>query len=355
MSIKIGIIGVGNCASALIQGLTYYKVHPAAPGCIHPKLANYTAESIQPVFAVDIDQRKVGCSLKEALFAPPNVTPHIVNPEIPDVQVCMGEVLDGVSPAFQSLPTDRRIEPASRAPDDLPSLLQQSGTEILLNFLPVGSIKATAYYMELALSCGIHVINCIPEFIASNTKWERKFREKGLICIGDDIRSQLGATMVHQTLARLFEDRGIQLKQSYQLNVGGNTDFANMLDRTRLHSKKISKTNAVNAYLKNPLDSTHLTIGPSDYVPYLEDEKICFLRLEGEGFLQNKIQAEIRLSVVDSPNSAGIVMDVIRLTKIAIDKGLKGAILPICNFGMKSPPPPGGGVTDESIQKLLEF
>lgn len=341
--IRIAIAGIGNCASSLVQGIEYYKwlgdKHPdRALGLMHYDLGGYRPSDIIVTAAFDIDKRKVGKPLKEAIFAKPNCT-KIFHKEIQNypVTVQMGEVLDGVSPHMEDYPEDRRFIIADKKPCDVAKVLKQSGAEILLSYLPVGSEKAVAFYAEACLNAGVSLINCVPVFIASDRSWSKRFEDKNIPIIGDDIKSQFGATIIHRTLTRLFMDRGVKIDNTYQLNVGGNTDFLNMLNHSRLKSKKISKTKAVQSQLKNPLDADNIHIGPSDYVPWLHDNKICFLRMEGRGFGNIPLNFELRLSVEDSPNSAGVVIDAIRCCKIARDRGIGGVLISPSAYFMKHP------------------
>ena len=341
--IRIAIAGIGNCASSLMQGIGYYKSlgdsHPERSlGLMHYDLGGYRPADIKIVAAFDIDHRKVGRPLKEALFAKPNCT-KVFNKTILDysVSVMMGKVLDGVSPHMKDYPDDRRFIVARKKPCEVAKVLKQSGAEILICYLPVGSEKATAFYAEACLKTGVAFINCIPVFIASNKSWAKRFEEKKIPIIGDDIKSQIGATIIHRALIRLFEDRGVKVDATYQLNVGGNTDFLNMLNRSRVKSKKISKTEAVQSQLHNPLKIENIHIGPSDYVPWLLDNKICFLRMEGRTFGNIPINLELRLSVEDSPNSGGVVIDAIRCCKIALERGVGGVLISPSAYFMKHP------------------
>jgi myo-inositol-1-phosphate synthase len=341
--IRIAIAGIGNCASSLIQGIAYYNAlsenHPDRDlGLMHYDLGGYRPGDIKIVAAFDIDERKVGKPLKEATFAKPNCT-KIFNRDIPDypVNVEMGEVLDGVAPHMKNYPDDRRFIVAKKKPCEVAKVLEQSGADILLSYLPVGSEKAVAFYAEACLQTSVSLINCVPVFIASNKSWARRFEEKNIPIIGDDVKSQIGATIIHRTLTKLFEDRGVKIDSTYQLNVGGNTDFLNMLNHDRLKSKKISKTEAVQSQLQNPLNNEHIHIGPSDYVPWLMDNKICFLRIEGRGFGHIPVNIELRLSVEDSPNSAGVVIDAIRCCKIARERRIGGVLISPSAYFMKHP------------------
>jgi len=341
--IRVAIVGLGNCASALIQGVEYYKAlgerHPnASLGLMHYNLGGYKPAHIKFVAAFDIDERKVDKPLKKAIFAPPNCT-KIFNRNLPNfpVKVMMGNVLDGAAHHMNDYPENRRFIVARKKPCNIGNVLKKTRTDILLSYLPVGSEKATAFYAEECLKSGVSLINCIPVFIASNEKWIKRFERKKIPIIGDDIKSQIGATIIHRRLVKLFSDRGVKLDSTYQLNVGGNTDFLNMLNRKRLISKKISKTEAVQSQLQNRLNNENIHIGPSDYIPWLLDNKICFLRIEGRGFGNIKMHLELRLSVEDSPNSGGVVIDAIRCCKIARDRGVGGVLISPSAYFMKHP------------------
>jgi myo-inositol-1-phosphate synthase len=338
--IRIAIVGVGNCASALLQGLEYYALHPADNvGLRHPNIGGYKVADIAPVAAFDIDSRKVGRPLEEAVFALPNNTREFCRPiSKTNVTVLMGNTLDGVGVHLKEYPVHLRFEPADLPPVDIAQVLRSTKTDILLNYLPVGSQKATEFYAQACLQVGVGFINCMPVFIASNPDWAAKFAQRGIPCIGDDVKAQLGATITHRTLARLFADRGVQIERSYQINTGGNADFLNMLARERLADKKISKTDAVQSQLDIPLDAENLHIGPSDFIPFLKDNKICFLRIEGKGFGAVPLEIELRLSVEDSPNSAGVVVDAIRCCKLARDAKIAGPLEAVSAWTMKHPP-----------------
>jgi myo-inositol-1-phosphate synthase len=343
-SIRIAIAGVGNCASALIQGIHFYKSGSAnsrdseSLGLMHLDLGGYKPWDIEVVAAFDIDRRKVGKPLKEALLAKPNCTQSIFPlPNNLNVCVSMGEVLDGVSEHMKGYPEDRTFVVANRKSCYVEKLLTQSGTDILVNYLPVGSDRATQFYARACLNTGISFVNCMPSFIASDPQWVARFGNKGIPVVGDDIKSQLGATIVHRALAKLFEDRGVRLERTYQLNTGGNTDFLNMLNRNRLRSKKISKTEAVQSQLEAPLEPENIHIGPSDYVPWQNDNKVCFIRMEGKGFGEVPLNLELRLSVEDSPNSGGMAVDAIRCCQIARDRGIAGPLHSISAYAMKHP------------------
>jgi myo-inositol-1-phosphate synthase len=290
------------------------------------------------VAAFDIDARKVGRPVEEAIFAAPNNTRRFFKPSIGPALVRMGPILDGIASHMADYPVEQRFEPADVAPADVASALRESGADILLNYLPVGSQKATEFYAKACLETGVSLINCVPVFIVSDPVWGKRFKDRGIACVGDDVKAQVGATITHRTLARLFAERGVKLERTYQLNTGGNTDFLNMLGRDRLASKKRSKTEAVQSQLDLPLEDQNIHIGPSDYVPFLKDNKICFMRLEGTGFGGVPVEMELRLSVEDSPNSAGVVVDAVRCCKLARDAGISGPIEPVCAWTMKRPP-----------------
>ena len=338
--IKIAIVGVGNCASALLQGIEYYKHHQEDPiGLMHFNFGGYLPRDIEVVAAFDIDSRKVNKPLHEAVFASPNCT-RVFWKDLPDyhITVRMGEVLDGVSEHMSQYPRERTFSVANSPPSDVGEVLEESGAEILLNYLPVGSEKAARFYANCCLKAGVSLINCMPAFIASDPLWAKKFERKGIPIIGDDVKSQVGATILHRILAKLFTERGVKLERTYQLNTGGNTDFLNMLNRERLLSKKISKTEAVQSQLDIPLEEENIHIGPSDYVPWQKDNKICFIRMEGKGFGGVPLELELRLSVEDSPNSGGVTIDAIRYCRIARDRGEAGVLVPMAAYAMKHPP-----------------
>lgn len=319
---------------------------------MHLSIGGYGPSDIELAAAFDIDVRKVGIPSSEAIFALPNNTKKICDRfEGPGPIVQMGPVLDGYSEHMKKYPPAQSFQPSDAEPVDVARVLAQSGAEILLGYLPVGSQKAVEYYAQAALKANMAFINCMPVFIVSNPQWGERFRQKHLPCIGDDIKAQVGATIVHRTLTRLFEDRGVRLDATYQLNTGGNTDFLNMLNADRLASKKISKTEAVQSQLKEPLPPDQVHIGPADYVPWQKDNKICFLRMEGRGFAGVPMNLELRLSVEDSPNSAGVAIDAIRLCKLALENGLSGPLLPACAYLMKHPPLQ---MNDSEARKQLE-
>ncbi|MCS7215810.1 MAG: inositol-3-phosphate synthase [Thermodesulfovibrio sp.] len=339
--IKLAIVGVGNCASALIQGIEYYKKYNSegqVPGLMHFNLGGYLPGDIEVVAAFDIDKRKVNKPLKEAVLAKPNCT-KIFFPDLPDypVKVSMGPILDGVAEHMKDYPEDKRFIPSDAKPVDVVKVLKETGAEIMVSYLPVGSEEATRFYAQAALDAQVAFINCIPVFIASNSEWIKRFEERNIPIIGDDIKSQIGATIVHRVLTKLCMDRGVRITNTYQLNVGGNTDFLNMLNRSRLASKKISKTEAVTSQISHNITAEHVHIGPSDYIPWMNDNKVCFLRIEGEIFGNVPINLELRLSVEDSPNSAGVVIDAIRCCKLALDRGTGGLLISPSAYFMKHP------------------
>ncbi len=334
--VRVAIIGIGNCASALVQGVHYYRSAPEQgfiPGLMRPRLGEYHVGDIEFSAAFDIDEQKVGRDLGEAIFAPPNNTVRFADVPRLEVPVQRGMTHDGLGQYLSRL---IRKAPGSTA--DIAGILRDTRTDVVVNFLPVGSEMATKWYVEQVLDAGCGFVNCIPVFIAREAYWRRRFEEAALPVVGDDVKSQVGATIVHRALTRLFMDRGVRLERTSQLNVGGNTDFYNMLERERLASKKMSKTDAVRAELRHDLPETAVHIGPSDYVPWLEDRKWAHIRLEGRGFGDQPITVELKLEVWDSPNSAGVVVDAIRCCRIALDRGVKGALLAPSAYLMKAPP-----------------
>ena len=355
--IRVAIIGIGNCASSLIQGIYYYadKKPEEAIGLMHWEIEGYKPSDIEVVAAFDIDARKVGMDVNEAIYAPPNCT-TVFCPDIKPsgVKVDMGCVLDGVAPHMAEYPENHTFvvsDDSEKGKEDIVKILQDTGAEILLNYLPVGSEKAARFYAECALDAGCAYINCMPVFIVSDPEWSARFEEKGIPMVGDDIKAQIGATITHRTLANLFRDRGVELERTYQLNTGGNTDFLNMLNRDRLDSKKESKTEAVQSVLGERMDPENIHIGPSDYVPWQKDNKLCFLRMEGKTFGDVPMNIELRLSVEDSPNSAGCVIDAIRCCKLALERGIGGQLTSISAYTMKHPPEQ---FTDDEAVKMVE-
>ncbi|MGH7277194.1 MAG: inositol-3-phosphate synthase [Candidatus Rokuibacteriota bacterium] len=335
-SVRVAIVGVGNCASSLVQGVQYYRdarESEFVPGLMHPRLAGYAVGDVEFSAAFDIDERKVGKDLSEAIFEAPNNTVRFAPVPRLGVPVHRGMTHDGLGPNLSQM-----IRKAPGATADITGILRETQTQVVVNFLPVGSEMATKWYVEQVLDAGCAFVNCIPVFIAREAYWRRRFEERGLPIVGDDVKSQVGATIVHRVLTRLFMDRGVRLERTSQLNFGGNTDFYNMLERDRLASKKISKTEAVRSQLSHDLPTDAVHIGPSDYVPWLEDRKWAHIRLEGRGFGDQPITVELKLEVWDSPNSAGVVIDAIRLCRLALDRGLKGALRAPSAYLMKSPP-----------------
>lgn len=341
--IRLAIAGVGNCASSLVQGIAHYRSIRGTDrqdrGLMHPALGGLRVDDIEVVAAFDIDSRKVGQPLETALFAPPNNT-KIFCRDIgaTGVTVQMGQVLDGVATHMADYPPHQRFDVATARPVDVAGALRDSGAEILISYMPVGSQQATEFYAQACLDAGVGFVNCVPCFVVSDPKWAAKFAAAGIPCLGDDIKAQVGATITHRTLARLFVDRGVDIDCTYQMNTGGNTDFLNMLNRDRLSSKKISKTEAVQSQLDVPLPPDQIHIGPSDYVPFLKDNKVCFIRMEGNGFGGMPMNLELRLSVEDSPNSAAVVVDAIRCCKLAKDAGIAGPLDVASAWCMKHPP-----------------
>jgi len=339
--IKVAVIGVGNCASSLVQGVAYYRQNNSSQGLIHDVIGGYGAGDVDFVLGVDVDARKVGKDIAEAIFAGPNCT-AVFQPDVPatGAKVIMGKVLDGVADHMTGMGDKGFIlaDAPEATKESIIAAIRESGAEVLVNFLPVGSETATEFYMECALEAGVAVVNCMPVFIASRPEWEAKFREKRIPIVGDDIKAQVGATIVHRVLSSLFAARGVTVERTYQLNTGGNTDFMNMLDRQRLGSKKESKTEAVQAMLAERLADENIHVGPSDYVPWQKDNKLCFLRLEGAQWGNVPMNLELRLSVEDSPNSAACVMDAIRCCKVALERGEGGALIGPSAYFCKHPP-----------------
>jgi myo-inositol-1-phosphate synthase len=334
--VRVGIVGVGNCASSFVQGLTYYrnaKSNEPVPGLMNVDLGGYHISDIQIASAFDVNASKVGRDVADAIFAKPNNTHRFADVEQTGVIVQRGPVMDGIG---HYLEDDIPVADVPEA--DVSEALAMSRTDVLVSYLPVGSQRASEWYAARAIEAGCGYVNCIPVFIASNPDWRRKFEDAGLPIVGDDIKSQVGATIVHRVLSNLFRDRGVRLDRTYQLNVGGNTDFKNMLERERLTSKKISKTQAVTSQFDVPIDPDNIHVGPSDHVPWLTDRKLAFIRLEGTTFGGVPLSAEIKLEVWDSPNSAGVVIDAVRCAKLAMDRGQGGALTGPSSYFMKSPP-----------------
>jgi myo-inositol-1-phosphate synthase len=355
--INVAVVGVGNCASSLVQGVAHYQNGGANEqiGLMHWDLGGYRPKDIHFVAAWDVDRRKVGRDIGQAIFAKPNCTAVFCD-HVPlsGTEVRMGRVLDGFSEHMADAPDDRTFL-LSDAPqpdkEEVVRTLRDTQADVLLNYLPVGSQQATEFYAECALEAGVAFVNNIPVFIASNEDWARRFAEAGVPLIGDDIKAQLGATIVHRVLTDLFAKRGVKLDRTYQLNTGGNTDFLNMSNRSRLKSKKISKTEAVQSVAEHRLDPENIHIGPSDYVAWQNDNKVCFLRMEGQLFGGVPMNIELRLSVEDSPNSAGVAIDMIRCAKLAKDRGIGGPIHPASAYFCKHPP---RQMTDDAAHDALE-
>ena len=334
--LRVGIVGVGNCASSFVQGLSYYreaKANEPVPGLMNVELGGYHVGDIEIASAFDVSAAKVGRDVSEAIFSGPNNTQKFAHVPQSGIVVRRGRTLDGLGKYLR-----QSIQESDQPEEDVTTVLQESRTDVVVSYLPVGSQRATEYYAERALEAGCAFVNCIPVFIASDPAWRRRFEERGVPIIGDDIKSQVGATIVHRVLANLFRERGVRLDRTYQLNFGGNSDFQNMLERERLESKKISKTQAVTSQLDVPLDPENVHVGPSDFVPWLTDRKWAHIRMEGTTFGGVPLNLELKLEVWDSPNSAGVVIDALRCAKIALDRGIGGPILSASSYFMKSPP-----------------
>lgn len=334
--VRVAIIGVGNCASALVQGVHFYRAapeHETVPGLMHVNLGGYHVGDIEFSAAFDIDANKVGQDLAVAIGTAPNNTIRFAEVPPTGVIVRRGHTLDGLGKYV-----GQRVKEAPGAPADVARILKETRTDVVVSYLPVGSEQATRWYVGQVLAAGCGFVNCIPVFIASQPEWQERFRERGLPIIGDDIKSQVGATITHRVLVNLFRERGVRLDRTYQLNFGGNTDFQNMLERERLDSKKISKTNAVTSQLGAPMPAENVHVGPSDYVPWLEDRKWCHIHMEGTTFGNVPLKCEVKLEVWDSPNSAGVVIDAVRCIKLALDRGIGGQLDAPSSYFMKSPP-----------------
>ena len=347
--IRVAIAGVGNCASALLQGVEHYRhAEPDedVPGLMHVVLGGYHVGDLEPVAAFDVDAKKVGRDLAEAIAAPPNNTVQFAEVPPAGVEVLRGPTLDGFGHYYR-----QRCEESPAEPVDVAEELRRSGADVLVSYLPVGSEQAARHYAEAALRAGVALVNCLPAFIASDPAWAGRFADAGVPIVGDDIKSQVGATIVHRQLARLFGDRGVRIDRTYQLNFGGNMDFANMLERDRLHSKRESKTRSVTSQLDGALGGEQVHIGPSDHVPWLEDRKWAHIRLEGSGFGDVPLSAELKLEVWDSPNSAGVVIDAVRCARLGLDRGLGGPLEAPSAYFMKSPPVQH---PDDEARRLVE-
>jgi myo-inositol-1-phosphate synthase len=347
--IRLAIAGVGNCASSLVQGIEYYKdADPAdnVPGLMHVELAGYHVGDIEVVAAFDVDADKVGVDVSKATLASRNNTIRFADVRDLDVPVLRGPTLDGFGEFYR-----QECEESPAEPVDVAQALREARADVLVAYLPVGSEHAQKHYAQACLEAGVAFVNAIPVFIASDPEWAARFCDAGVPLVGDDIKSQVGATIVHRTLARLFEDRGTTIDHTYQLNFGGNMDFMNMLERSRLKSKKVSKTQSVTSQIEAGISDHDVHIGPSDHVPWLEDRKWAFIRLEGRNFGDVPLTVELKLEVHDSPNSAGVIIDAVRCAKLALDRGIGGPVLPACQYLMKSPP---SQVHDDVARDSLE-
>jgi myo-inositol-1-phosphate synthase len=335
-SVRVAIVGVGNCASSLIQGVEYYRnADPTdrVPGLMHVTFGDYHVSDVKFVAAFDVDAKKVGMDLAEAIVASENNTLTLCDVPPTGVTVQRGPTFDGLGQYYREIIDESEAEPV-----DVAQALRDAEVDVVVSYLPVGSEQADKYYAQAAIDAGCGFVNALPVFIASNPEWAQKFTDAGLPIVGDDIKSQVGATIVHRALAKLFEDRGVELLRTYQLNFGGNMDFMNMLERTRLVSKKISKTQSVTSQIPHEMVKSDVHIGPSDHVPWLDDRKWAYIRLEGRSFGDAPLNAELKLEVWDSPNSAGVIIDAVRAAKIALDRGIGGPILSASSYFMKSPP-----------------
>jgi len=347
--VRLAIVGVGNCASSLIQGLEYYKdasPEETVPGLMHVDLGGYHVHDVKVVAAFDVDAKKVGRDVAEAIVSEPNNTIRFADVPPLGVTVQRGPTLDGLGRYYRET-----IEESDAAPVDVAQALRDAKVDVLVSYLPVGSEEAAKHYAQAALDAKVGFVNCLPVFISSDPAWAEKFVQAGVPIVGDDIKSQVGATIVHRILTKLFEDRGVKLNRTYQLNFGGNMDFMNMLERERLASKKQSKTQSVQSQLRKSLDKHDIHIGPSDYVPWLEDRKWAQIRLEGQSFGDVPLNVELKLEVWDSPNSAGIVIDAIRCAKLALDRGVAGPLIGPSAYFMKSPPVQ---FSDEAAHEMVE-
>jgi myo-inositol-1-phosphate synthase len=334
--VRVGVIGVGNCASSLLQGVSYYakaREDERVPGLMHVGLGGYHVSDVEFSCAFDVDENKVGLDLADAIWVEPNNTVRFFEPPATGVTVLRGPTHDGLGKYYRQVVTESGAPPV-----DVAETLRETGTDVVVNYLPVGSEQAARFYAEQALEAGVALINCMPVFIASDPVWARRFEQQRVPIVGDDIKSQVGSTIAHRVLSKLFEDRGVVIDHTYQLNFGGNMDFMNMLERERLQSKKISKTQSVTSQISAGIDADDIHIGPSDHVPWLRDRKWAYIRMEGREFGDVPISLELKLEVWDSPNSAGVVIDAVRCAKVALDRGLGGPLLGPSAYFMKSPP-----------------
>jgi len=347
--VRVAVVGVGNCASSLVQGVHYYRdADPAAPvpGLMHVELAGYHVRDLEFVAAFDVDAKKVGRDLAEAIVAPPNNTIQFAEVPPVGIEVQRGPTLDGFGEYYGEMCEESDAEPV-----DVAAALREARADVLVSYLPVGSEQAARHYAEAALDAGVAVVNCLPVFIASDPEWARRFADAGVPIVGDDIKSQVGATITHRILTRLFEDRGVTIDRTYQLNFGGNMDFMNMLERSRLSSKKVSKTQSVTSQMGNGIGKDNIHIGPSDHVPWLDDRKWAYIRMEGRNFGDVPLNLELKLEVWDSPNSAGVVIDAVRCAKAALDRGIGGPLLGPSSYFMKSPP---AQFADDVCRQMVE-
>jgi len=351
-SVRVAIVGIGNCASSLVQGLEYYKEadpRSRVPGLMHVQFGPYHVRDVEIVAAFDVDAKKVGRDVAEAITASENNTIKICDVPPLGVTVQRGPTMDGLGEYYRQI-----IAESDEQPVDVAQALRDCGADVLVSYLPVGSEQADRYYAQCAIDARVAFVNALPVFIASDPEWAQKFTEAGVPIIGDDIKSQVGATITHRVMAKLFEDRGVELLRTYQLNVGGNMDFMNMLERSRLQSKKISKTQSVTSQVPHEMERASVHIGPSDHVPWLDDRKVAFVRLEGKAFGDVPLNMEYRLEVWDSPNSAGVIIDAIRAAKIARDREVAGPVLSASSYFMKSPPEQyGDDVARDSVEKFI--
>src|SRR5579883_2390317 len=348
-SIRVAIVGVGNCAASLVQGVEYYRnasPDERVPGLMHVRFGPYHISDVQVVAAFDVDAKKVGTDLADAIFASENNTIKIAEVPPTGVTVQRGPTLDGLGEYYREI-----IAESDEPPADVVRVLRETGADVLVSYLPVGSEVADRFYAQCAIDAKVAFVNALPVFIASDPVWARRFADAGVPIIGDDIKSQVGATITHRVLAKLFEDRGVELLRTYQLNFGGNMDFMNMLERQRLQSKKISKTQSVTSQIPHEMERAAVHIGPSDYVPWLDDRKWAYVRLEGRAFGDVPLNLEYKLEVWDSPNSAGVIIDAIRAAKIALDRGIGGPLLSAASYFMKSPPVQ---YSDDEARRLVE-
>jgi myo-inositol-1-phosphate synthase len=347
--IRLAIVGVGNCSAALVQGLEYYRDAPRdadVPGLMHVTLGDYHVSDVEVAAAFDVDAKKVGKDISEALFSEPNNTIRFADVPPLGVEVLRGPTLDGLGKYYREV-----VQESDAPPVDVAAAMREAGVDVVVSYLPVGSEQATRFYAQAAIDAGAALVNCIPVFIASDREWAKKFADASLPIVGDDIKSQVGATIIHRVLAKLFEDRGVPVEHTSQLNFGGNMDFLNMLERERLASKKISKTQAVTSQIGRDIGKDNVHIGPSDHVPWLADRKWAHIRIEGREFGDVPVTVELKLEVWDSPNSAGIVVDAVRCARVALDRGVSGPLIGPSAYFMKSPPVQ---FSDDAAREMVE-